>query len=254
MPKPVKPANVNDNFFNGCYKEIWRSVFPEKTTLAEIDFIIETAALNERDNVLDIMCGYGRHTLEMARRGMSVTAIDNLKEYIDEITEKALEEKLPVEARCEDVLSMQLEENYDTVICMGNSLQFFDEEDLTRLLTTIAAHLKPNGFFFINSWSIAEILFKNFKEKSWSRFGDKMILTDSKINFRPARMETQSIIITAAGEREEKTGIDYIYSINELESILNKSGFSLKEVYSIPGKKVFSAGDPRAYIIAQKIS
>ena len=47
-------------------------------------------------------------------------------------------------------------------------------------------------------------------------------------------------------------GIDYIYSVNEMEAMLKNAGLSLKEVYSIPGKKKFTIGDPRAYIIAEK--
>jgi SAM-dependent methyltransferase len=219
-----------------------------------VDYIIEAASLNPESCVLDLMSGYGRHSLPLARHGVHVTAIDNLPEYIHEIIEKAKEENLPVITQCADVLNMQLEKNYDAVICMGNSLQFFDTEDLARLINTTALHLKQHGLFFINSWSIAEILFKNFKEKSWGRFGDKIFLSESKIHFQPARMETQSVIIAGNGEREEKKGIDYIYSINELESILNKSGFIIKDIFSIPGKKAFSSGDPRAYIVAEKIS
>ena len=48
-------------------------------------------------------------------------------------------------------------------------------------------------------------------------------------------------------------GIDFIYSISELESMLNKTGFQLKEIYSIPGKKKFTVEEPRAYIVAEKI-
>ena len=40
MASPVKTENINSNFFDGYYKEIWKQVFPEKTTLAEVDFII----------------------------------------------------------------------------------------------------------------------------------------------------------------------------------------------------------------------
>jgi hypothetical protein len=65
-------------------------------------------------------------------------------------------------------------------------------------------------------------------------------------------MEINSIMITNEGDREEKKGIDYIYSINELEVMLNKTGFQLKEIYSIPGKKIFTVGEPRAYVVAEK--
>ncbi len=94
---------------------------------------------------------------------------------------------------------------------------------------------------------------KNFKDKSWNRFGELLFLTDSKLLFHPTRIEINSIIIADSGDREEKTAIDFIYSISELETLLNRTGFELKEIYSIPGKKPFTVGEPRAYIVAEKL-
>ena len=253
MPTNIRSENVNNSFFHGHYKDIWRQIFPEKTTLAEVDFIVAEAALKPGEHVLDIMCGYGRHSLELANRGLNVVAVDNLSDYINEINEKTENKSLPIESICADILEMQIDQEFDAVICMGNSLQFFNEEDSVRILSNISAHLKPGGKFFINTWSLAEIVIKNFKDKSWSRIGDLLFLTESKFLFHPTRIETSSIIITDKGEREEKIGIDFIFSISELESILSKTGFQLKELYSIPGKKQFTVGEPRAYVVAEKI-
>ena len=253
MPTNIRSENVNNSFFDGHYKDIWRQFFPEKTTQAEVDFIVEEATLKPGGHVLDIMCGYGRHSLELATRGINVTAVDNLPDYINEIKQKSATKNLPVECICVDILEMQIDQEFDAVICMGNSLQFFDEEDLIRILSNISAQLKTGGKFFINTWSLAEIAIKNFKDKSWSRIGELLFLTDSKFLFHPTRIETSSIIITDKGEKEEKRGIDYIYSISELESMLNKTGFQLKEIHSIPGKKQFTVGEPRAYIVAVKV-
>jgi cyclopropane fatty-acyl-phospholipid synthase-like methyltransferase len=253
MPQNIRFENINNSFFDGYYKEIWRHIFPEKTTLAEVDFMISDGKLIPGNSVLDIMCGYGRHTLELARRGLSVTAVDNLRDYVDEITAKADAEKLPVEPICIDVLEMQIDRQYDAAICMGNSLQFFNEEETLRLLSNISSHLKQSGKLFINTWSIAEIAIKDFKDKYWSRIGDLLLLTECKLLFHPTRIEMNSTIITDAGDKEEKTGIDFIYSISEMETILNKTGFDLKEIYSIPGKRQFTVGEPRAYIVAEKI-
>src|SRR5688572_28935262 len=141
MPQDIKAENVNNSFFHGYYKDIWRHIFSEKTTQAEVDFIVEEAKLRSVGNVLDIMCGYGRHTLELAKKGMNVTAIDILPDYINEIKEKAAAENLSIESFCADVLEIQIDKEYDAVICMGNSLQFFNEEDTLRLLSNISAHL-----------------------------------------------------------------------------------------------------------------
>jgi 2-polyprenyl-3-methyl-5-hydroxy-6-metoxy-1,4-benzoquinol methylase len=253
MPQNIRLENINNSFFDGYYKEIWRHIFPEKTTFAEVDFVISDGKLLPGNSVLDIMCGYGRHSLELARRGLKVTAVDNLPDYINEIKEKAKTENLPVECICADVLEMQIDKQYDAALCMGNSLQFFNEEDTLRLLSNLSEHLKPAGKFFINTWSIAEIAMKNFKDKTWSRFGELLFLTDNKLLFHPTRVEVSSLIIADSGDREEKTAIDFIYSISEIETLLNKTGFELKEIYSIPGKKQFTVGEPRAYILAEKL-
>ena len=248
----LKTENINNNFFNGFYKDIWRQMFPEKTTLAETDFIIEEGKLIPGNRVLDIMCGHGRHSLELARRGIKVTAVDNLLDYTNEINKKAAVEKLEIECICNDVLDLQINKQYDAVICMGNSLQFFNDKDLLMLLSKISSHLRTGGKLFVNSWSLAEIVLKNFKEKSWSRINEILFLSESKFLLRPARLESNCIIIKDNGEREEKTGVDYIYTLSEMEKMFDKTGFILKETYSIPGKKLFSPGEPRAYLVAEK--
>lgn len=253
MPRNSKPENINNHFFDGYYKDIWRYIFPEKTTLAEVDFIFDASKLNTESHLLDIMCGYGRHSIELAKRGVHVSAIDNLPDYINEIKEKAAMQNLDIDCICADVLEVQIDKKFDAVICMGNSLQFFNQEDTLRVLTNISGHIKPGGKFYINTWSLTEIAVKNIKEKSWSRIEDFLLISDCKILFYPTRMEMNSIIMTDNGEREEKIGIDYIFSINEMEAMLNKTGFRLKEIYSIPGKKLFTIGEPRAYIVAEKL-
>ena len=254
MSQSIRPENINKSFFDGYYKEIWRHIFPEKTTLAEVDWIIQEANLKSGNVILDIMCGYGRHSLEFARRGIKSTAVDTLCDYINEINDKAHIEKLEIKTLCEDVLDMQLEGQYDAAICMGNSIQFFDEEDTIRLLKNTSIHLKQGAKLFINSCSISEIAAKFFKENSWAKIADMYYLIENKFSFNPSRIETNTVIITESGQREQIIGVDYVYSLNEMEHMLDKAGFKLHELYSIPGKKKFTIGEPRIYIVAEKIS
>ena len=253
MPEQLKPPNINSNFFDGYYKEIWRHMFPEKTTQAETDFIIEECQLKPGDTVLDLMCGYGRHSLLLGSKEIHVTAVDNLPDYINEINKIADKESLPVSGICTDVVDMDLHEQFDAVICMGNSIQFFNNKEILGLFRKIALHLKPGNKMIINSCSLGEIAIKLFKEKTWARIDDMILITENKYLFQPTRIETTSIIIKDNGEREEKNAVDYIYSISEFEDMLKQSGFRLEKIYSIPGKKIFSLGEPRAYIVSERI-
>jgi ubiquinone/menaquinone biosynthesis C-methylase UbiE len=68
MPS-VRTENINDSFFDGYYKDIWRAIIPEALTKAEVEFFVNTTGLKTGSKVLDLMCGYGRHALSLARKG-----------------------------------------------------------------------------------------------------------------------------------------------------------------------------------------
>jgi hypothetical protein len=75
MPS-TRAENINNSFFDGYYKDIWRVLIPEALTKAEVDYLVNAARLKPGSNVLDLMCGYGRHALSL----QSVTMLrpDNL--------------------------------------------------------------------------------------------------------------------------------------------------------------------------------
>ncbi|MBL0152944.1 MAG: class I SAM-dependent methyltransferase [Chitinophagaceae bacterium] len=245
-------GNVNDTFFDGSYKDVWRSMIPDELTTKETAYIISRFSLLSGSLVLDLMCGYGRHTLALSRQGIQVTAVDNLSAYTNEIAGIVKQENLPVEVHCMSVLDFKPAHSFDAAICMGNNLNFFDRADNIQILSSVARSLKPGGFVFINTWSLAEIVWKNHREKSWSQEGDYKYIADSRVLFNPTRIESETTLIAPDGNQEHKSAVDYIFSLNEMEDILRESGLIMEEVYSVPGRKKFTIGDPRAYIIAVK--
>ena len=244
--------NINNSYFDGYYKDIWRAIIPAELTAKETSFMLEYFNLQEGSKALDIMCGYGRHAIALAKKGVEVTAVDNLGDYINEIKEAVSKDKLPVKVFQADVIQFRSNDVFDLAICMGNSLNFFNANDTYRLLFSIAASLKKGGHLFINTWSLAEIAIKQFTENSWATVEGLKFLNAAKYLFHPTRIETETTVIANNGDIETKTAIDYIYSVAELEAMLDQAGFSVKEIYSIPGRKKFTLGEPRAYIVAEK--
>lgn len=243
-------TNINDTFFNSLYKDVWRQLVPNGLTEAEVDFIEDVGKLQSQAAVLDLMCGYGRHTLELARRGHTVTAVDNLPDYIEEIEEKS--NGLAVRTQLNSLTTMQLSDSYDAAICMGNSFSFFNKEEAQQILQTISAHLHTGGCFIINTWMLGEIAIRHFKEKEWFYAGEYKYLHDCRYLFNPARIESEHTIITPDGVVESYRGVDYIFTLSELGDLLKEAGLVIDGVYSTPRKKAFKMGDTRAYIVAYK--
>lgn len=245
--------NINDTFFEGFYKDIWKQAIPTELTAKEVDFMLSYFSLKPGMKVWDLMCGYGRHSIALAEKGIEVTCIDNSSEYIQEIQDAVQEKALPIRPVHENLLNYIPNDKFDLAICMGNSLNFFPTADVQTIFNNVSSILSPNGNFLINTWSIAEIAFKNFKANGWAEIGGYKFLTDSKIIFHPTRIETNNVIIDKEGIIEERVAIDYVYSISEIESMLLKAGLKCNSIYSIPGKKKFLFGEPRAYIVASKL-
>jgi SAM-dependent methyltransferase len=243
--------NVNNSYFNGYYKDIWKSIIPPELTVRESEFILQYFQLEQGNRVLDLMCGYGRHALALGKKGINVTAVDNLKEYVEDIKQNVITENLTVDAIQADIVKYEADGFYNLTLCMGNSLCFFNESDIQSILKMIARHLAPGGYFFLNTWMLAEIAFNDFRARSWSNVGNLKYITESKYLLQPSRIETEHLIIAPDGSTEIKTAIDYIYSISETEKLFAQAGMVMEDVYSIPGKKKFTLGDPRAYIIGR---
>jgi SAM-dependent methyltransferase len=248
----LSTPNINNTFFEGSYKHAWKGTIPPGLSEAEVDFILDMSPVQKDAKILDLMCGYGRHALELARRDCDVTAVDNLDEYIDEIEANALKQNLPVRTMKADVLGMELGENYDAAICMGNSFAFFSRPDAVSILKNISAHLNPGGILIINSWMIAEIALKHFSERFWHYADDYKCIVEYKYQFYPSRIESKQTIIAPDGSVELLEGIDYIFTLDELEAMFNEAGLRTKELYSTPRKRKFSFGDARIYMVVEK--
>jgi cyclopropane fatty-acyl-phospholipid synthase-like methyltransferase len=243
--------NVNDFFFDGYYKEIWRLLNPSSLTDSENTFIIDHFHLSEESKVLDLMCGYGRHAIELAKNGVQVTAVDNLKEYIDEIKEAKLKESLPIRLILSDVLDYCDPAEFDLVISMGSNISFFNQGELNALFAHVNKSLKPGGYFLINTWMLSEIATRHFKDTSSFLLKDIKYTSTSKFLNSPHRIESITSIKRKGNLSETKKAVDYLYTFFEIEYFLRNNGFVMINVYGALPRK-FTLGDDTAYIIAKK--
>jgi cyclopropane fatty-acyl-phospholipid synthase-like methyltransferase len=245
-------SNINDTFFAGNYKEVWRKLIPPGLSEVECSFVEEIAGLQKGEAVLDLMCGYGRHAVELARRGYAVTAIDNLPVYIAEIEAKAATENLPITTITAGALDVSLHHPFKAILCMGNSFAFFNKDEALFLLRKLAAHLQPDGVFVINTWMIAEIAMRHFQDREWYPVEDYKYLLRYQFLFQPNRIVSEHTLLASDGTIEVIQGVDYVLTLDEMETLFHQAGLRLREVYSTPKKRKFKMGDNKAYLIIEK--
>jgi ubiquinone/menaquinone biosynthesis C-methylase UbiE len=87
-------------------------------TKQEVDFLIAQLGLTQGARVLDIGCGVGRHSLELARRGLRMTGIDISPGMIDVARRTAEQEKLPATFVVTDARKLDYPQQFDAAICL----------------------------------------------------------------------------------------------------------------------------------------
>jgi tRNA/tmRNA/rRNA uracil-C5-methylase (TrmA/RlmC/RlmD family) len=80
------------------YKKIWtldaKNQAWVEDTENQVDFIIKSLNLQGSEHILDLACGYGRHSLSLARRGFSVVGVDITRDYIEDAIKNAKKMRL----------------------------------------------------------------------------------------------------------------------------------------------------------------
>ena len=99
--------------------------------------------------VLDLGCGLGNLSIEAARRGCSVLALDGSMSAIARIRQVASAGGLPIRAEAVDLASYRITEEFDTVVAIG-LLMFFPKARALEMLEDIKNHVSPGGSAIVN--------------------------------------------------------------------------------------------------------
>ena len=123
-----------------------------KGTAQEIDFVVDALSLKQGDRVLDVGCGPGRHSHELASRGFIAHGVDISSRFVELATEAA-----PPGATFErlDARHLPFREEFDAAICLCEGafgLMTADGEN-SAVLAGIAAALKPGGMLALSAFS-----------------------------------------------------------------------------------------------------
>jgi SAM-dependent methyltransferase len=225
----LKCVGDNANF----WKETEALMFNDdmwKIAPIQIENAISLTGIKHGAKVLDLCCGEGRHSLELARRGFAVTGVDITELYLEKAQKKANAENLKIEFVNSDMRQFCRKATFDLAINMFTSFGYFaDKKDDEKVIRNIYDSLKPGGVLVMHMTS-KEILARIFQERDWYEVGGMKVLEERAVSQNWGWMKTRWIMIRD-GKEKEVVSEHRLYCGTELEALLRGCGFSDVKIY-----------------------
>jgi len=199
-------------------------------TAEEVANIISLLNIGEATSVLDLCCGPGRHSLELARQGFSVTAVDRTKMYLERARKQAETEGLKIEFIQDDMRQFCRPSAFDVAINLFTSFGYFeDTNDDKQVAANVYHSLKEKGVFLIDIMG-KEVLARIFRERDWYELDNTMVLEERKVCANWSWIENRWLMIKD-GKMDEWKVSHRLYSATELAALLSDCGFKAIDVY-----------------------
>lgn len=244
------------------YKKIWTLDIQDQSwvedTMRQVDFLVEKLGLKGGEKILDLACGFGRHSLELARRGFDVTGVDITPAYIKYATEQAEKEKLNARFICSDIRDVSFENEFDVVLNMADGAVGYlenDEENL-RIFDVVSKALKPGGRHFMDIMN-GSYASTHFPCKLWDA-GEKCLT----LSIFEWNSETKTLIYgqfdyhygepLPKPERDEGNPIR-LYTLDEIEHIFQPLGLRVFDSYADFSGKPSSDNDIQLMVCSEKL-
>lgn len=240
-----------ETFFHGVAVEFWNRAMPSALTLTEVDFLEKALAPPPGASLLDIPCGSGRHSVELARRGYHMTGIDLSADFLKEARSRAAEADVQVDLRQADMRRPGLDANaFDGAFCFGNSFPYLDRPGVTEFLATIGRAIRPGSRLVIDTGCAAESILPTLLPQRWHRFDDIIVMSKASYIASASRLDID-YTFSQGGKIETRPSSSYVFTAAELTRMLAEAGF---EVCSLAGGfagERYELGSPRLVLTAQ---
>jgi ubiquinone/menaquinone biosynthesis C-methylase UbiE len=215
-----------DAFFGEFYLRAFAGDERDAQAEAQALAAVRLAGCEAGADVLDVPCGFGRHSIPLVAAGRRVVGVDRSQTLLDEARRRAGGERWPKLVRADYRELPFADASFDAALNLFTSLGYLGDEQDERALAEIGRVLRPGGRLVIETMH-RDLLVTGWREQDWQLVGEGRLLLDQR-TFDPASgvAQTTQTLVSSSGERESRTFSLRVYTATELLAMLDRAGFA----------------------------
>ncbi len=233
-----------------------------RITMRIWNFIAGSAA-ESGDPILELGCGTGRITLDLAASGFSMTGLDVTESMLERARLKSAELNLGVDWVSADARSFRLNRCFNLIFFPFNSIcHIHDLEDIGSMLASVRSHLTPSGRFVVAMFvPNPRYLYRDPSQRyPVSRFphraGGDVVITENNV-YDPAtqinRIQWYYRIPGVPEEISVKNNMRMFYP-KEFQALLHYNGFRIENIFGDYSRSPFGETSGMQIYFARKHS
>ena len=240
-PVPNLEEHVRPDWWRGLFNSIYLKtdgdvVDDRAITGAEIDLFMDILKPSPDTKILDLCCGQGRHSLELARRGLkSVEGMDRSHYLVQRARSTARREGLPVKFKEGDARKLPYPADaFDVVLILGNSFGYFETiHDDLRVLKEVFRVLKPWGRLLLDV-ADGKYLRKHFQKRSWEWVDrNYFVCRERSLSHDGQRLISREVVTHVdKGVIADQFYAERLYTQDSLVRIVAEAGFGEFKVHT----------------------
>jgi SAM-dependent methyltransferase len=241
-----------EGFFDDEYLRFAVDRYPVEATAAEVDFLVEALDVRRGTRLLDLACGHGRHSVELALRGCSVTGVDLSEPSLQLAGARAAEAGVDVRLERADMRAIAYEREFDAVINMFTAFGYFaTDAENGQVLDRVAAALVPGGRFLLEVVNPTAV-FARFEARGWHELSDgTLMLEERAYDAVRGRFET-GWTFTRGGGRSVRRFSHRAYTAPELEAMASAAGLEVERFFGGLDGSDLEMGSRRMVMLARR--
>jgi ubiquinone/menaquinone biosynthesis C-methylase UbiE len=225
------PHDWWQDYFDQSFISLYRDFLTPERTEREIEGLREMLPLAPGARVLDVACGWGRHSISLARAGCRVTGLDLSDTLLARARKRAQASGVEVEWVRGDMREIAWEGRFDLALSLYSSLGYFldDEEDL-RVLRGARRALAPGGAFVLETMHRDHIV-GDYAARDWWETDDGRTVWVEREFDAVEGVSREWTRWSRAEERGEKFHQLRIRSATEWDVLLRRAGLAPVDWY-----------------------
>ncbi|CAH0308001.1 class I SAM-dependent methyltransferase [Peribacillus simplex] len=208
--------------------------------------------------VLDLACGTGEMTVELAQHGFEVTGVDLSDEMLLVANEKAVKLGLSIPLFQQNMAELEGLGQFDCVTIFCDSLNYLrDEEDIIKTFSRVHEHWKDGGLFLFDVHSIYKME-EIFRDNTFAVNGEEVsYIWDCFPGEEPYSVEHDLSFFVRDDEsglydRFDELHYQRTYPVEQYKKWLEQAGFTVSEVLADLEDAPLEAETERILFVASK--